>query len=291
MDKKNETSPRISEKTAVAAAAWERDAKGVQALPLVIGAAIVALVGYTLLSGGDEEAPEVAADEVADQGPEPAPAEEPATPKPDLAPEEAAETEGAVDGEGTGETGGADEAGETRGTPADEPDSAAGGKRVLAAAQPKPSGSGSSSGSKSSSGSTKPPSGSDPTSGPKPTPAPTPAPAPAENTEERIAAALEAGWMREAGGFLLVFPKNAPVSWADASRLCRRKEAGVGGWKLPSVSQLEAVRKANGLPAGTWWSSNAAGEGSALALTTSKPKADETSKEDGRALPLCVRKR
>jgi hypothetical protein len=127
----------------------------------------------------------------------------------------------------------------------------------------------------------------------RPATSPTPAPSePAPDPTARIEAALKEGWMREAAGVLVVFPSSTPVPWERAANVCRRSEAGLSGWKLASRTQLEALRKANVLPMGTWWSSTAGvDETRAFALTTTASAPEERSKADDRASPACVRAR
>jgi hypothetical protein len=282
MADKKQAPAKLSEKTVAAADAWQRDAKAIQTFPLIGLAAIVVVGLYMMFSGGDDEevAPEVAAaEEPIEETPSPPPVEEP-KPKLDLPAEAAGETEGAADTEGEpAEDGGPEDPG-GEGVPAATADSGAGkpasGKSKPALGRSKPA-----------SGGSKPASG-----GSKPSAKPEPAPKPTLDPEEQIQAALKAGWMREAAGVLLVFPRNSPMTWDAADKLCRRrKQAGVGGWKLPSVGQLESLRKANALPGGTWWSSTAGAEDTkAQALTVTKSQPEEAAKADAAAMPVCVRK-
>jgi hypothetical protein len=80
------------------------------------------------------------------------------------------------------------------------------------------------------------------------------------------------------------------MPWGEASSYCGgRRQGGVSGWRLPALEELEALRKANGLPAGTWWSATSPGGERAYALTTAQWKPAEESKADAAARPICVR--
>lgn len=259
--KKAKQTPDAS--TAAAAAIWEHEARGLRRIPVFMGLAVLLVGGYAMAQGGED--PEGAEQSAPDEAPEPAP-EQPAaeqTPPEDPAPEPAATPEEVEDAPSGAEA--SDEPAPEGEAGADEPEPAPAKTRASARKAPRKA---------------------------RPAAVPAPAPAPAKSNDERIAQALEEGWMREGGGLLLVFPKNKQMSWDDAAKLCRRSKAGVSGWRLPTVSQLKSLRKANVLPMGTWWSSTDAGDASkAMALTTSKSDASEATKAEAGGQPVCVRKR
>jgi hypothetical protein len=85
-----------------------------------------------------------------------------------------------------------------------------------------------------------------------------------------------------------------PSAWADASTYCRRKKiAGVGGWRLPSLSELKKLRGARMLRDGRYWSGTTGEPGSEEVWVVDRDAraVELVAKTEADAQPLCVRAR
>ncbi|MEM6290504.1 MAG: hypothetical protein AAGA54_04535 [Myxococcota bacterium] len=108
----------------------------------------------------------------------------------------------------------------------------------------------------------------------------------------RVRAALDSGRIHALDTLLVRRPgRHAEDTHAEASRRCSRmREADLEDWRLATLDELRALRRARMLPEGTFWSSTRR-RGEAFTLSRDVTRPQPASIEDGVAGTLCVRLR
>lgn len=87
-----------------------------------------------------------------------------------------------------------------------------------------------------------------------------PEPAPALGSEDAdvLAAAIAKGELQSLN-LLVIAPDEGPSTWMSAANLCRKKRfQGVRGWRMPTLNELKALRKARMLGKERYWSATLA---------------------------------
>ncbi|EDM76539.1 hypothetical protein PPSIR1_23329 [Plesiocystis pacifica SIR-1] len=87
---------------------------------------------------------------------------------------------------------------------------------------------------------------------------PEPAPAPSSEDADVLAAAIAKGELQSLN-LLVIAPDEGPSTWMSAANLCRNKRfQGVRGWRMPTLNELKALRKARMLGEERYWSATLA---------------------------------
>lgn len=109
----------------------------------------------------------------------------------------------------------------------------------------------------------------------------------------RIAAALDDGKIHALDALLMRTAARAPEPFSDARRRCEHLDvAGLRGWRIPTLDELRALRRARLLPEGEFWSSSNRARRARHTLSRDVTRPLERSSADGEhATTLCVRAR
>lgn len=87
---------------------------------------------------------------------------------------------------------------------------------------------------------------------------PEPTPAPSSEDADVLAAAIAKGELQSLN-LLVIAPDEGPSTWMSAANLCRNKRfQGVRGWRMPTLNELKALRKARMLGQERYWSATLA---------------------------------
>ncbi len=127
-----------------------------------------------------------------------------------------------------------------------------------------------------------------------PTPAlPTPTAGDDDGLDVRLAADIDEGRVDIVGHlYLLTKTSKQTTTWDDADRICRgRSISGVGGWRLPTQSQANKLRKAGKLERASYWTSTKVGSDEMVAYDGGTGRTTVWLKVEPNAQPVCVRKR
>ncbi len=135
----------------------------------------------------------------------------------------------------------------------------------------------------------------DPGTGHAPPPA-VPPPPTAEPTaglvDATIDAAIAGGRVKQVDQLLVLSVGGGTTTWDDAANRCRRRKfEGLRGWRLPSKSQLNKIRKAKALGGGSYWSRTVVGGDEVYALDAGSGRMNMWLKIEPNAKAVCVRKR
>jgi hypothetical protein len=110
-------------------------------------------------------------------------------------------------------------------------------------------------------------------------------------TEAAIENAIEAG-LAERHGVWVVWKEAEPAKdWWAAANLCRQRPlAGVRGWRLPTLTEARALRRAGGLPSVDSWTLTRAVDREGNWVASADGRFDARDKHDTSGHAACVRK-
>lgn len=125
-----------------------------------------------------------------------------------------------------------------------------------------------------------------------------PEPSPSEASRaadeaRRIAAALDGHKIHALDALLVRTASRTPEPFGDGRRRCEKLEvSGLGQWRVPTLDELRALRRARLLPEGEFWSASSRVRGVHHTLSRDVTRPLERASEDGEhAATLCVRRR
>ncbi len=119
-----------------------------------------------------------------------------------------------------------------------------------------------------------------------------PPPPHTEDDDDSLGAAIAAGRVHEAGELLVVLTGPSTVTWEEAATRCsRRKVAGLTRWRLATMGQLNALRRANVLTYGSFWSRSAVGTDEVLVLDAASGRTNRWLKIEPTGRVVCVHAR